>query len=635
MTWGFTDKVTRTLEDPQLRQLGRLLAICALVGLVAGLGAAAFYVMLDASRAACLGYLANYDPAMPGFEKPLFDFGSWRSGGSIVRWALLLLPAAGGLLSGIIVFTLAPEAEGHGTDSAIEAYHFKDGFIRARVPVVKAITSMLTIGSGGSAGNEGPISQIGSGFGSVLGQWLKVPPHERRLLMAAGMGAGIGAIFHAPLAGAIFAAEVMYRGPDFEHEALVPAFIASIVAYSVYGWIFGFHPMFDTPQYSFHQPASLLAYLILAVIVSLGALLFVKTLYGMRRITFVRLQRWPNHIKPAIGGLLAGIIGFFLPEALGTGYGTVQMCFNSDAGREPALMALPTAQAVVALLGWRISPVALGAGLLAAIGLGKILTTSLTVGSGGSGGAFGPAVVIGAALGGATGLVCMHLFPYLDIQPGAFALVGMAGFFAGAAHTPVSTIIMVSEITGNYDLLVPSMLVCITSFVLCRRFTLYEKQLLSRLEAPTKLGNMASAILRRLTVREALATRRDTPVLVARSTSLSELMKRFAQSTHAAFPVVDEKQQLVGVVDAGDIRRVVTEAGVGDLIIAGDIEKTAVTITPDDSLLSAINSMVQAGSLDLVVVESPGSRQVVGTLNRADIFTAYNRAMIEQTVPIL
>ena len=398
---------------------------------------------------------------------------------------------------------------------------------------------------------------------------------------------------------------------------------------------FGFHPMFDTPQYSFHQPASLLAYLILAVIVSLGALLFVKTLYGMRRITFVRLQRWPNHIKPAIGGLLVGIIGFFLPEALGTGYGTVQMCFNSDAGREPALMALPTAQAVVALLGWRISPVALGAGLLAAIGLGKILTTSLTVGSGGSGGAFGPAVVIGAALGGATGLVCMHLFPYLDIQPGAFALVGMAGFFAGAAHTPVSTIIMVSEITGNYDLLVPSMLVCITSFVLCRRFTLYEKQLLSRLEAPTKLGNMASAILRRLTVREALATRRDTPVLVARSTSLSELMKRFAQSTHAAFPVVDEKQQLVGVVDAGDIRRVVTEAGVGDLIIAGDIEKTAVTITPDDSLLSAINSMVQAGSLDLVVVESPGSRQVVGTLNRADIFTAYNRAMIEQTVPIL
>ncbi len=635
MTWGFTDKVTRTFEDPQLRQLGRLLAICALVGLVAGLGAAAFYVMLDAGRAACLGYLANYDPAMPGFEKPLFDFGSWRGDGGIVRWALLLLPAAGGLLSGIIVFTFAPEAEGHGTDSAIEAYHFKDGFIRARVPVVKAITSMLTIGTGGSAGNEGPISQIGSGFGSVLGQWLKVPPHERRLLMAAGMGAGIGAIFHAPLAGAIFAAEVMYRGPDFEHEALVPAFIASIVAYSVYGWIFGFHPMFDTPQYSFHQPASLLAYLILAVIVSLGALLFVKTLYGMRRITFVRLHRWPNHIKPAIGGLLVGIIGFFLPETLGTGYGTVQMCFNADAGREPALMALPTARALGDMLGWQISPVALGAGLLAAIGLGKILTTSLTVGSGGSGGAFGPAVVIGAALGGATGLVCMHLFPYLDIQPGAFALVGMAGFFAGAAHTPVSTIIMVSEITGNYDLLVPSMLVCITAFVLCRRFTLYEKQLPSRLEAPTKLGNMASAILRRLTVREALATRCDTPVLVARSTSLSELMKRFAQSTHAAFPVVDEKQQLVGVVDAGDIRRVVTEAGVGDLIIAGDIEKTAVTITPDDSLLSAINSMVQAGSLDLVVVESPGSRQVVGTLNRADIFTAYNRAMIEQTVPIL
>ncbi len=635
MAWGFTHKFTRTLEDPQVRQLGRLLAVCALVGLVAGLGAAAFYVMLDAGRAACLGYLANYHPIMPGFEAPLFNFGSWHMDEGIARWVLLLLPAAGGLLSGILVFSLAPEAEGHGTDSAIEAYHFKDGFIRARVPVVKAITSMLTIGTGGSAGNEGPISQIGSGFGSVVGQWLKVPPHERRVLMAAGMGAGIGAIFHAPLAGAIFAAEVMYRGPDFEHEALVPAFVASIVAYSVYGWIFGFRPMFDAPQYSFQEPASLLAYLVLAVVVSLGALLFVKTLYGVRHITFGRLARWPNHIKPAIGGLLVGAIGFFLPEALGTGYGTVQACFNEDAGRDPALMALPTAQAFQDVLGWQVSPVVLGAGLLAAIGLGKILTTGLTVGSGGSGGAFGPAVVIGAALGGATGLVCMHLFPYLNIQPGAFALVGMAGFFAGAAHTPVSTIIMVSEITGNYDLLVPSMLVCITAFILCRRFTLYEKQLPSRLEAPSKLGNMASAILRRLTVAQALAAKRDLPVFVARSTSLSELMKRFAQSTHAAFPVVDEQQQLVGVVDAGDIRRVVTEAGVGDLIIAGDIEKPAVTVTPEDSLLAAINHMVQTGSPDLMVVASPGSRSVVGTLNRADVFTAYNRAMVEEAVPAL
>jgi len=618
-------------ERQQLRRLGHLTLIYPLIGLVAGLGAAGFFVMLEAGREVCLGYLANYRPATPGFEEALFDFGSWRQGGQLLRWMLLIIPAVGGLVSGLIVFALAPEAEGHGTDAAIEAYHFKDGFVRARVPFIKAITSMITIGTGGSAGREGPIAQIGSGFGSMLGRWLNVPPNERRVLMAAGMAAGIGAIFHAPLAGALFAAEVMYRGTDFEHETLVPAFISSIIAYSVFGWIYGFHPLFCTPAHVFDTPAVLLPYLLLALVAAFGAMLYVRAFYGFRGIMFGKLRKIPNHFKPAIGGLLVGGVGFFLPEALGTGYGVVQMCFNG----QDALATLPSASVIQQLLPAGTDLVLVGALLLAMIAISKIFTTAFTVGSGGSGGVFGPAITIGGALGGATGLVCTQLFPNLPIQPGAFALVGMAGFFAGAANTPVSTIIMVSEMTGNYNLLVPSMLVCVIAFVLCRRHTLYEKQLSSRLEAPSKLGNMASAILRRLTVQQALPHGHEKMfVTVNRDTSLTELTQRFAQSTQACFPVVDTHEQLLGMIDADDIRRVITETGMGDLIIARDIEIPAATVTSDDSLLAAINTLVRNQSNELIVIDKKDPRQLIATLSRSDIIATYNRQVVEGAEPV-
>jgi CIC family chloride channel protein len=238
-------------------------------------------------------------------------------------------------------------------------------------------------------------------------------------------------------------------------------------------------------------------------------------------------------------------------------------------------------------------------------------------------------VAIGGALGGATGLVCAELFPGIEIQPGAFALVGMAGFFAGAANTPVSTIIMVSEMTGNYNLLVPSMLVCIVSYILCRRVTLYERQLPSRLDAPSKLGNMAGAILRRLTVNQALVRRTDGDLtLVSKDTGFRELVQRYTNSTQASFPVVNEEMELSGVIDAQDIRRVVAEAGVADLIIARDISREAATVTPEDSLLAAVNNMVRTGGHELVVVDAKNQREIVGTLSRSDIIAAYNRQIV-------
>lgn len=604
----------------ETRSLVRLVLICVVIGHVAGGGAALFLTMLQSGSAFFQGYLANYFPADAGNEHlPAFlELGSFFGGDSPVRWVLLFLPMVGGLVSGLIVFTFAPEAEGHGTDAAIEAYHFKDGAVRHRVPIVKAISSMITIGTGGSAGREGPIAQIGAGFGAMLGDWLGVKPHERRVLMAAGMAAGVGAIFHAPLAGALFAAEVLYRDPDFEHEVLVPSFISSIVAYSVFGGFFGFHPLFITPEHSFEHVTQILPYLILAGVVAGSAYLFVWMFYGFRTVMFDRIKSIPPHLKPAIGGMLVGMIGFVLPEAIGTGYGIIQLCFDGN------LEAMPSASAFESVLGQGVNTAYVGAAFLAVIGLAKMATTTFTIGSGGSGGVFGPSVIIGGALGGATGLVCAKLFPGMEIHPGAFAIVGMAGFFAGAANTPVSTIIMVNEMTGNYELLIPSMLVCIVSYILCRRCTLYTEQLQSRLDAPSKVGKMAGAVLKRMTVREALSDRDvGSLMFVKGDLSFTALRKRYTETLQDCFPVIDEDDKLTGVIEADDIRGIITEISVTDLIIARDIAKPATTIKSYESLLAALNKLDQ-GVQALIVVDDKDDCQIVGTLNRSDVIAAYN-----------
>lgn len=604
------------------RRIVRLVGMCVLIGIVAGFGAVGFLIMLDAATSFFLGYLANFYPPRPGNEPlPAFlDFGSIFDRDSYVRWMFLILPAVGGLISGVLTFTFAPEVEGHGTDAAIQAYHFKDGYVRTRTPFFKAVTSSITIGSGGAGGGEGPIAQIGAGFGSMLGSWFGSGPDERRVLMSAGMAAGIGAIFHAPLAGALIAAEVLYRDPDIEHEVLVPSFISSITAYSVFGAFFGFHPLFRTPDYAFSNLAQLIPYMMLALVVSLGAMVFVKVFWGFRDFMYgPRMQRIPPHVKPAIGGLLTGLVAFFLPEALGTGYGAIQLAFDKNLG------ALPTAPFFERLL----SPTGVfsaTAVLLGVLALAKIVTTATSIGSGGSGGVFGPSVVIGAVLGAATGLACAALFPEMDIQPGAFALVGMAGFFAATANTPISTIIMVNEMTGNYRLLIPTMMVCIVSYMLCRRFNLYREQLGSRLDAPSKIGSMAGAVLRKITVGEALKKKPARELVVVHDgTPFPELLHRYATSSRGCIPVLDDDGGLVGAVDVDDIRRIVTEVGVSDLVIARDIARPAVTVTASESLLAALNRMEITHPSELVVVDPKDPRKIVETLSRADIIAAYNR----------
>jgi len=600
--------------------------MCIVVGVVAGLGAAGFFALLEVASALFLGGLAHYHEHRPGFEQALFAFS--QNGAELVRWVLLILPALGGLVSGVITFALAPEAEGHGTDAAIEAYHYRDGAVRKRVPIVKSIASAITIGTGGSGGREGPIAQIGAGFASAIGAWFRVSPEERRVLMAAGMAAGVGAIFHAPFAGALFAAEVLYSGPDMEHEVFVPAFVTSIISYSVFGAIFGFHPLFHTPGYFFSKPTLLIPYALMGVIMAGAGWLFVRTFYGVRRFFFHTLPV-PRHLLPMFGGIVVGIVGFLLPEALATGYGVVQACFdNSLGGQSYGLMDLPSAQGMAHLLPDGTSVALVAAALLAAIALAKMLTTAFAIGSGGSGGVFGPSVVIGGALGGAVGLVVQHLFPGLNAQPGAFAIVGMAGFFAGAANTPISTIMMVSEMTGNYDLLVPAMLVCIIAFVLNRRVTLYEKQLPSRLDAPSKIGYMARAILRRLTVQYLLDHRPPRELItVTEGTPFSELARLHWTTARECYPVVDEEGRLSGVLEDDDLRRMIPEHGVDALLVAMDLEHPAPTVTPDQSVLTVVNLLSRHEVDEVVVIDQDDGTRPVATISRGDVVDVYNRAV--------
>ncbi len=573
--------------------VGTLFLLCALVGVIAGLGAAAFHYLLQLAKHLFMDGMAGYRPAGPLGEAPLFP----ETLRPLSRWILFVLPAAGGLVSGLIVYRLAPEAEGHGTDAAIDAYHHHDGYIRTRVPFVKTIASAITMGTGGSAGREGPIAQIGAGLGSALARWLGLSVRQRRILMAAGLGAGIGAIFRAPLAGALFAAEVLYREMDLEYEVIGPAILSSIIAFSTFGSIFGWQPLFQTPDFRFQSPLELGPYLVLALVVALGGRMYPQVFYGVRD-QFRRLKV-PNWLKPAIGGLVVGGIGLFVPQALSTGFGVVQDAF---LGRETAT-------------------------LLFAIALAKMLTTSFTVASGGSGGVFGPAVVIGGSLGGAVGIACHDLWPTLVPHPGAFAMVGMAGFFASAAHVPISTVIMVSELTGNYRLLVPSMFVCLLGFLLVRQHTIYEKQLPARASSPGHQRLIMRTMLERTSVADVLALRPSPPPEPVREDApLPAVLDRFAAGGHDCLPVVNAAGTLVGSIPFESVRHVLgNRAALAPLVVARDLARPPVTVRPDENLYQALREMSDHDRSHLLVVEERGSeRHVVGVLSGSDVNAIYD-----------
>ncbi len=574
---------------------GKWFILFILIGLIAGAGSIIFHYLCGLGVHYFMDMIAGYRPPAPAGEHHLLP----PTERPFNRWLLLFLPAFGGILSGWLVYTFAPEAEGHGTDAAIDAYHNKGGFIRPQVPVIKTIASAITLTTGGSGGREGPIAQIGAGFGSFLATRLKLSDRERRIMMAAGIGAGVGSIFRAPLAGALFAAEVLYRDPEFESEVIIPAGISSVVAYCVFCLVFGWGSLFEAPPFRFRNPLELGPYLVLAFVLVGAGIFYIKAFYGITVI--FRRMKIPNHIKPALGGLCTGIIGFYLPHTLAFGYGFAQLAILNQ-------LTIP---------------------FLLTLAIGKILTTSFSIGSGGSGGVFGPSVVIGGAMGGVVGRFFNEMMPGVVTEPGTFVIVGMAGFFTAVSNTPISTIIFVSEMTNSYHLLLPSLLVCSVAYLISQRWTIYEKQVKNKLASAAHAGEFFVDVLQKFRVQDLMPVVRKVE-LIPQEMSFKEFKEFFAETKQHYFPVMDEHYRLNGIFSSTDIRGVLFADGIEHLVRMKDICTSDIIVTfPSDDLNTVLQKFTQKNIDSLPVVRDEDHCILIGMLNRREVISFYNQKINE------
>jgi CIC family chloride channel protein len=484
----------------------RLIIDTLILGVVGALSAQLFTLLLHIGASFFLGHIAGYQP--PGLPE---EGGVLRQViGANGLWLIPVATTLGGLISGVLVFSLAPEAEGHGTDTAVKAFHQAGGFIRGRVPPLKMLASAITIGSGGAAGREGPTALISAGVGSLYATLSHRSDEERRLLLLIGAAAGLSAIFRSPIGTAFFVIEVLYSGMEFDAAALLYTLLGSVTAYAVNGLFVGFRPLFIVPPEVVRPEfVDYLWFAGLGVAAGLVATILPEVFYGLRDL-FHKIPI-PPHFKPAIGGLGLGLMALVLPQILGGGYGWIQEAID---GR-------------------------LALGLLITLVFAKILALSLTISSGGSGGVFAPGLYIGAMLGG----VMARVF---NQPPAPFVIVGMGAVFAGAARVPIATFIMVTEMTGGYELLVPAALAVVLSYIIqvnlssrLKYNSLYEAQVPGRPDSPAHQVEHVEAAIRLLAERE---------VFVPKTVSHLDLRTLLASGIPVDLP--DNKRLLIGVLKA-------------------------------------------------------------------------------------
>ncbi|MEZ4503530.1 MAG: chloride channel protein [Dehalococcoidia bacterium] len=558
--------------------LRKWVIVGVLIGIAAGLGAILFFQSIQIALDLFLGRLAGVHPPGPRGE-----------GETIItpiahRWAIPLVTTFGGLLSGLIVFTLAPEAEGHGTDAAIEAFHQRAGRIRARIPAIKTVASAITIGSGGSAGREGPTAQIAAGVGSWLGERLRLSAEDRRIAVTVGLGAGIGAIFKAPLGGALLAAEILYLR-DFELAAIVPGFIASVIGYSIFAAWSGWEPVFGSGLgYRFTDPASLGWYALLGLVCGVVGMVYVRT-FQQTRDLFHKLSI-PPHFKPAIGGLLVGLIAMQYPQILAMGYGWLQFAIEGDT----VSMAAHTMLILAAL---------------------KIVATALTVGSGGSGGVFAPGLFIGGMLGGGLWSMLHSHVPGMPVEAEPFVVVGMGALFGGIAKAPIAVMLMVAEMTGEFTMIVPAMIATSVAYLVSGSVTIYESQLPTRGDSPAHRGEFTIPLIQTIDVGRAMQPAPSVAPLDSLTTAI-QLME--ARSLRVA-PVVED-DRLVGCLSDVDALRARVD---GREYVQEAMQAPPIVTYATDSLLTALQRMTRAALGGLPVVERNEPTRLLGFITITDV----------------
>lgn len=575
----------------------RDLVLGVLVGVVSGLAAVAFFSGVEYFKFLFIHKLAGFTLPHPAGEHIFHG-----PAGEFRPWLIPLMTTGVGLLTGWLVVRFIPETIGggtDGTDAMINAFHNKEGRIRPLAALIKGATSILTITTGGSAGREGPISQVGAAVGAWIADRFNFSAKERRILLLAGAAGGLGAIFRAPLGGALTAIEVIYK-EDFESEAVLPAVISSVIAYSLFSVFFGNDPIFGIPEFQFSNPMELPFYIALAFFCSFTGWMHVRTFEFIKFRVFERIAARTNVVLAmGLGGAAMGTMGMLYPEVLTGGYGWVELAIKGD----------------------------LLVGTMVAILLGKILATAVTIGSGMSGGMFAPALFVGGMSGGIVGQVAHKYFPNIVTQPGGYVLVGMAAFFAGVANAPIGPLIMVCELTSGYGLLAPLMLTSVLCIMLGKRTSLYEHQVENKFESPAHIQDMTINILESLRVRDYFSPGRVTTL--EEGTTLKAMTDIIANSNELYFPVRNADDAITGILGVKDVRRVLFEDALFDLIVVRDLARKPVTLQPMDDLYTALMRFVDTDYGQIPVVHPDDPNVILGLINREDVFKAYHSTIAD------
>ena len=551
-----------------------------LVGLLTGVGAVAFRWLIITCRDFFLGSIPEAT-SLTGFPRD---------------WFIPIIPMIGGLLVGPIVYKFAREAKGHGVPEVMSAVALHGGVIRPRVSLAKSIASAICIGSGGSAGREGPIVQIGSAIGSSIGQLFHLSGNRIKVLVGCGAAAGISAVFNAPIAGVIFSLEVILG--DFTIKTFSPVILSSVLASVVSRYFLGDFPAFDVPHYELISAWEIPMYMLLGVVAGVASYIFIKSLYWTE--DFFDKLKIPDVLKPALGGLLLGFAGLLTPQIFADGYEAISAALYGE-------------------MFW---------GLMLVLVFMKIIATSLTLGSGNSGGIFAPALFLGAMAGGFFGTIMNALFPEITAPPAAYALVGMGAVVAGSTHATITAILIVFEMTGDYRIMLPMMIATVFATLVARRLSNESIYTLKLVRKGIKIrAGKDIELLSEMKVADVMDTHFQT---IPPHLSLTGIMRLMEESKDTTFPVTDHGK-LIGMLSFQDLRTILTQPVDPSLIIVSDIATTnLITITTDENLDVALQKFGHKDLDMMPVVDKTNPTRIIGVLRRGDVMITYNKRLVEK-----
>lgn len=587
----------------QIRSARHIYFYSILLGALAATFAFFFSHALAYTEFFCLEILAGLTRVHPAGEISVHAQSVSIFGDGVHRWVILILPILGGLVVGWILHSFYPDASGAGIDAMVHTFHHREGKIKGRGVFWKSLATIFTLSTGGSGGREGPIAFIGAGLGSRLARQIGAGARARRTLLLAGVAGALGAIFRAPLGGAITAVEILYT-EDFESDSLIPCIMSSVTGYLVLTGLTGPGSLFSVGTLPIVQLHEISIYIILGLVCYGTGFIHVKFFHEVDG--FFRRMRISKFWKPALGGVVIGCIGFFYPEVLGSGFGYLQQIFQ---GYVPDHLAHAPMQLGILFLG------------IAAL---KIVATGFTIGSGGSGGMFAPSMFIGAMLGGAVASLTNYFLPTWNLPLTPFMLVGMGAFFAGVARAPIAAMIMVGDIVGSYRLLPPLMVVTVITLVLSHRWSLYKTQVKNRFQSPAHFWDMQLDLLDRMFIGDQFAEFRQRAI-IKRNTLLGDL-EDISFKIHASdFIVTNDDGHYSGVISLKTVRLTEDLRQVRNLITVYDVVDTSIPSVHRGQSLAHALRIITEHDVDKVAVIDKGTRQVLGYIRYHDIFAVYHQ----------